>query len=387
MTTTDRVMVIGGGVAGAAAADELARAGRPVLLIERQSGPHHKVCGEFLSHEAALYLGDLGIDLEAFGAVRIEAVRLCAGTRVAEAPLPFPAFSLSRRVLDEAVLNAAAAAGAELRRGCAVRALQRDGAGWTARFDDGETAQAAEAFLATGKHDVKGWRRPAGKQADLIAFKLHWRLAPAATAELAGMVELFLFAGGYAGLEPIEGGLANLCLVVRRGHFAALGSWEALLATIRAACPQLDRRLSDAQPCWERPLAVAHIPYGGVKRLDLRALRLGDQAAVIPSFSGDGMAIALHSARLAARCHAGGGSAAAYQAQLARDVAAQVRRATHVSRALVHPAVQAAAAAAAQAFPALMTGIARATRIPRPSLRRAGLDVAASWRTAISSTA
>jgi flavin-dependent dehydrogenase len=384
MKTTERVMVIGGGVAGAAAAAELARAGRPVLLIERQNEPHHKVCGEFLSHEAALYLGDLRIDLDRLGAVRIEAVRLCAGTRVAEARLPFPAFSLSRRVLDEALLDAAAAAGADIRRGCTVRGLQPDGAAWTARFDDGETAQAAEIFLATGKHDVKGWRRPAGTQADLIAFKLHWRLSPAATADFAGTVELFLFPGGYAGLEPVEDGLANLCLVVRRGHFAAHGSWEALLAAIRAACPHLDRRLTDAEPCWERPLAVAGIPYGYVQHHDCGVWRLGDQAAVIPSFSGDGIAIALHSARLAARCHAGGGSAAAYQAQLARDVAVQVRRAAHVSRALVHPAVQVAAAVAAQVFPALITGIARATRIPRPSLRRAGLDVSASWRTAFS---
>src|SRR3974390_3525150 len=116
-------VVIGGGIAGAAIAAHLAQAGRAVTLIERRDGPHHKVCGEFVSGEAALYLDDLGIDLVALGAVRMRAVRLAAGRPVASAPLPFPAFSLSRCALDEALLRAAAAAGAEVRRGRGVRAL------------------------------------------------------------------------------------------------------------------------------------------------------------------------------------------------------------------------------------------------------------------------
>ena len=95
-----------------------------------------------------------------------------------------------------------------------------------------------------------------------------------------------------------------------------------------------------------------------------------DRLVFVPS-STTGIAIALHSARLAAQGHANGGTAAAYQARLAQDVAAQVRRATHLSRALVHPAAQTAAVVAAQLVPALMAGIARATRIPSRSLERA----------------
>src|SRR5258706_16026374 len=109
-------LVIGGGIAGAALAAHLAQAGRSVLLIERRDGAHHKVCGEFVSGEAALYLRDLEIDLAALGAVRMRAVRVCAGRRVAIAPLPFPAFSISRRLLDEALLRTAADSGAEIRR-------------------------------------------------------------------------------------------------------------------------------------------------------------------------------------------------------------------------------------------------------------------------------
>ncbi|HEY4918724.1 MAG TPA: FAD-dependent oxidoreductase, partial [Xanthobacteraceae bacterium] len=318
-------LVIGGGVAGAAVAAHLAEAGRAVLLVERRNGPHDKVCGEFISGEAALYLDDLGVDLAALGAVRMRVVRLAAGRRIVTVPLPFPALSLSRRILDEAVLRAAADRGAEVRRGRGVRALTRRGGGWVAQLDDGETIAADDVFLATGKHDLRGWKRPPGAQNDLVAFKLHWRLAREEAASLGAGVELVLFPGGYAGLEPVEGGAANLCLVVRQRQFSALGQrWGGLLAALRAASPHLDRRLAGALACASRPLAIASIPYGYVATGGRGPWLLGDQAAVIPSFSGDGIAIALHSARLAADIHLAGGTAGEFQRRLAHDVAGQV---------------------------------------------------------------
>src|SRR5690606_21932983 len=84
-------IVVGGGLAGASAACVLAQAGRPVLVIERETKPCHKVCGEFLGIEAQTYLARLGIDLNGLDASRISSVRLVHGTRVAEARLPFEA--------------------------------------------------------------------------------------------------------------------------------------------------------------------------------------------------------------------------------------------------------------------------------------------------------
>lgn len=370
MRASAPAVVVGGGIAGAALAAHLARAGRAVLLVERRPGPHHKVCGEFISSEAALYLDDLDVDLLALGAVRMRAVRLAAERRVAAAPLPFPAFSLSRRVLDETLVRAAAAAGAEVRRGRAVHDIASHAGGWALALDDGSALTASQVFLATGKHDIRGWKRPAGAQHDLVAFKMHWRLSPDQAADLGAGVELALFSGGYAGLEPVEDGIANLCLVVRRKHLAALGPrWELLLAALRAASPHLDRRLAGAVACWNRPLAIASIPYGYIAARNHGPWLLGDQAAVIPSFAGAGIAIALHSARLAADIHLAGGSAAEFQVRLARDVAPQVRRATWMSRMLVHPAGQALAAGGARVAPDLLAVIARMTRIPSECLR------------------
>ncbi len=96
----DEVLVLGGGVAGCAASIALARKGRSVTLIEREPTPRDKVCGEFLSGEALEDLHALGIDVASLGAVPIDYVRLAAARRAAEAPLPFPAASLTRKTLD-----------------------------------------------------------------------------------------------------------------------------------------------------------------------------------------------------------------------------------------------------------------------------------------------
>jgi flavin-dependent dehydrogenase len=369
-------LVVGGGLAGGALATALAEAGRSVTLFEREAGPHDKVCGEFLSREAVLYLRALGVDPVALGACRIHSVRLASAAGVATVELPFPALSLSRRVLDSALLDRAGEAGAEIRLGARVQTLDPCGGHWQVRLGGGDIVSGKSAFLATGKHDLRGWPRPAGTQSDLIGFKMHLRLSPEQTGLLAGHVELMLFRGGYAGLEPVEAGLANLCLLVKRTRYAALGQdWPSLLAAIGADCPLLGHRLGGAEPCWDRPLAISAIPYGYVRRKSDRLWRLGDQAAVIPSFAGDGMSIALHSARLAARYYLNGEPVGAYQRRMARDVGTAVHYATLLSQLSVHGLGRMLIGWGASRLPNIMSSVAAMTRVPSGALRRAGLDL------------
>lgn len=360
-------LIVGGGPAGATAAALLAEAGRRVVLFERSRGPHHKVCGEFLSGEAAGLLGRLGLDPAGLGAVPVGRVRLVAGRREAAADLPFPAWGLSRETLDEALLAAAAARGAEIRRGAAVRRLEA-GPGEAVAHSDACRITAASALLATGKHDLRGHARPPGRVNDLIGFKQHWRPGARALLALDGHVEIHLFPGGYAGLQMVPGGRANLCLVVRRATYDAVGrTWPALLERIAAACPAFAERLDGGEPCWPRPLSIFGIPYGFVHRGDGTAPppsppagphRVGDQLAVIPSFCGDGMAIAMDSARRAAeRILAGGapGDGAPYARQIATAHAA--------GRIAGDPSAAAWAVAAARLAPGLLGWFARRTRI------------------------
>ena len=288
------------------------------------------------------------------------------------ADLPFPAYSLSRYVLDEALLRRAKAFGAEIIRGRGVQSLQADDGHWIFELEEGDWLTAKNVFLANGKHDLRGWKRPAKRDSDFVAFKLHWRLSAPQRIALGDSVELFLFPGGYAGLEPVENGVVNLCLIIEHAQFVALGQkWDAVFNLLRTDCPHLARRLDGAAPCWERPLGMTSIPYGFVETRADGLWRLGDQAAVIPSFAGDGMVIALHSARLAARTYLKGGSAQAFQLRLAREVGGQVKRAALLSRVLMRPRGQWLAAAAARYFPNLLVVVAQTTRIAEQHLRDA----------------
>src|SRR5262249_5325554 len=152
--------------------------------------------------------------------------------------LPFSALSLSRQRLDEVLLSRANEAGAKVVCGHSVESLHRQGTVWQAHLDTGECIDGTNAFLATGKHDLRGWKRPPGRQNDLIAFKMHWRLTDANASDIKQHVELVLFAGGYCGLQPIEDGIVNLCLLVRRETFRKLGgSWTLLIEKIKANSP------------------------------------------------------------------------------------------------------------------------------------------------------
>jgi flavin-dependent dehydrogenase len=358
------VMVIGGGLAGSAAAILMARAGRDVVLIEREPQAQHKVCGEFLSREALKYLEMFGIEVASLGAVPIGVVRLAGGMGMSEAELPFGAMSLTRRRLDEELLRCASEAGVRVLRGCKVEALGREDSGWCAVVEGSEPVVADATFVATGKHDVRGRPRPKGKQSDLVAFKMYWRLAPAQASALAGHVELVLYRGGYAGLQPVEEGAANLCCLVQRAELQRLGGrWEHLLAAMQRDCALLRERLEGAEALLERPLAVSAIPYGYVRESSDGVWALGDQAAVIPSFTGDGMSIAMHSGCLAAGMYLRGEAAERFQERLRAELSGQVALATMVSRGLVWRPSRAVFTTAVGVWPGVLRVVARRTRI------------------------
>ena len=363
----DDVLVIGGGVAGCAAAIALSRAGRRVTLIEREPKPRHKVCGEFLSGEALEDLEALGVDVAALGAVPIDYVRLAAARRAAEAPLPFPAASLTRKTLDTALIGEAVAAGVRVEQGRSVQALSRSESGrWQATLADGAVYEAPTAFLATGKHDLRGHARPKDPQR-WVAFKMYYRLAPGQAAELARASELMLYPGGYGGIQPAEGGIANLCWVVQHRYFARAGNrWESHLERMQEACPHLAMRLAGAEPILAKPIAVTQIPYGHIRRSSEEELYcIGDQAAVIPSFTGDGISIALHTARCAAAAFLAGEPAPLFQARLRTALLPQMRLAEWAADGLNNAFARAVLPFCLRVWPGVMRVTASLTRVAR----------------------
>jgi len=369
---TTPVVIAGGGLAGAAAACVLARAGCPVTIIERQSQATDKICGEFLSAEAQHYLSGIGIDLFALGAHKITSVRLVNGRSSVACKLPFAGAGLSRRVLDEALLHHAAGSGAAIRRGHTIT-LRRDRHPIILDLGDGEEIEPQTLFLATGKHDLRGLRRMSRTPSNLVGFKLHLALNAAQTASLAGHVEIIMLPDGYAGLQLVENGLANLCLLVTSTRLQNSGnSWDGLLEDLLQAEPHLRTRLTGAAAPASRPLSIFRVPYGFVHAPSAAdppgIFRLGDQMGVIPSFTGDGMSIALHSAILAATCHLAGDSAAAYHRRLRRDIAGQIARAGALHRVSASAPGRSMLIQAAKLWPAGLRLAAQLTRVPAQAL-------------------
>jgi flavin-dependent dehydrogenase len=301
------VAIIGAGVAGACAAIELSRAGATVLLLEKEKGPHHKVCGEFISGECLPVLNQLGIDFEALGATHIHQVVLRAGRASLPSALPFAARGLSRLALDHQLITSAEDAGAHVARGVLVKQVLPTSYAFTSHPPSFaiETSQesytARQVFLATGKHDLKALHVRQGRETNAVGFKRHAQLPASVMAELEGQVELFIFSGGYAGLSLIEAGLANFCFILDRHTLKTVGSgWEQLTHYLTRQNARLQRLLDTAQWHWSKPLAIAYIPYGYLYQNALPdTFVLGDQFCVIPSLTGDGISQAVFTAQQA----------------------------------------------------------------------------------------
>jgi len=343
-------LIVGGGPAGASAAIALARGGAMPVLIERNPGERDIVCGGFLGWDALAALKRLGLDAATLGARPIHRLRLVSGGRIVESALPGEAAGLSRRRLDAALLLMAEEAGAAVLRGRTARA--RDGR--RVRLDGGEEMEADFVFLATGKHELRG----AAREIEGWPVSVGLRTALPPIPALAGVIELHLFDGGYAGLLTQEDGTVNLCLTVTR---ARMTDRNALLAALIEESPLLGERIGASLPDhWD---AVSGVPYGWRARAAEPGLfRVGDQAAVIASIAGDGIAIALASGAAASHACLAGESAETFQTGFARRAARPVAIAEALRKVAGRPGRRRLMMRLAK-VPGLAKAAARLTRI------------------------
>lgn len=359
-------IVVGGGPAGAATACGLAAAGGDVVLIERSDGPHHKVCGEFLSVETQAQLQSLGVDAAVLGAVAIDQVAVYSPAHSVATVLPFRALSLSRYRLDDALLRRAGTRGAQVKRGIGVRSVTPDGDGWTVHADDG-ALQCRHLVLATGKVGLRGIDDT--RDGSRVGLKMHLRLTESARRALAGRIELYFIERSYAGLELIEDGVANLCVLMPRDLVARLGpGWPPVQDHLTRALPALTERLSGAQPLWDKPLAVVCPAAGHLHHEDGPAVYcVGDRLAHIPPFTGDGLAIALASARLAAEHLYRDESPTHYLAAARRLTGTSIRLAGLLSGLAATGVGRTVLIGAASVAPSLIDLAVRRTRLPLPA--------------------
>ncbi|OMF22541.1 monooxygenase [Paenibacillus sp. FSL H8-0548] len=298
------VAVLGAGLAGSSAAKALADKGWETLLLDRQSFPRHKVCGEFLSPEAQSTLQALGLgdSIAELGHSELERVRLIFenGAEV-DMALPGKAWGISRYSLDAALHQAAAQAGAALQTGRTVTSVRATDRGFLIQTKQGREVGSLEAraviaaWGASQRTELAGYLGQPARKPSYIGVKSHFR-----GIAMEPVVELYFFRGGYLGLCPVEDGLVNASALLERGAVANTGK---TILTILGGAAQRNKRLFEklkhAEPVLGSQAAVAPV-YLNRKLFpwDQQLPLLGDTSGMIPPLCGDGMSMALRSAAL-----------------------------------------------------------------------------------------
>ena len=346
------VVVVGGGPAGAAAAATLARAGRDVVVVDKARFPRDKCCGDGLTVAALRELEDLGVpvrSLPSWQPVDDAWVRSPSGHTV-RLPLPrgqgvFAAI-VRRTELDAAVLDTARAAGAKVHDGHAMTSATATRDGVELDVEGLGRVRASYAIGADGawsplRHAL-GAHQP-GYLGDWHAFRQYFVDVGPAAGDLWVWFEPDLLPG-YAWSFPLADGRANVGFGIQRGAGIAVRDMKHLWPDLLSR-PHLREVLGDdARPesphrAWPIPARVERVPLvagGG------RALFVGDAAAATDPLTGEGIAQALLTGRLAARAvraagpHRPGLAASRYQAGVAEELFADHRLATLLSRALSH---------------------------------------------------
>lgn len=386
-------VIVGAGPAGATAAILLARAGWSVALVEKQTFPRRKVCGECIAASNLPLLDTLGVGaaIEAAAGPDLHTVALMRGETCAVADLP-PARharwrwgrALGRETLDTLLRDQARAQGAVVLQPWSVDACERSGAAWrcTVRAIDGVAAAVLQAPVVIDAHGswetLRAARRadapaPAVRcAADLFAFKANFR----ATALPPGVLPVLSFEGGYGGMVVAADALATVACCVRRDRLATwrraapgLAAGEQVEAMLRAQCAGVRHVLDRAARAgpW---LAAGPLLPGIRVRTDDEILRIGNAAGEAHPILGEGISMALQSAvllvaQLVAEPPRGSlphwrrASARAYAHTWRGAFVRRLRLAALFAHAAMGPKSGVALMALAQAYPWVLTAGAR----------------------------
>ncbi len=294
-------LILGGGLAGLAAALDLAGRGHRVVVVERRRYPFHRVCGEYVSNEVLPYLRRLGADPAALEPAVIRQFGLSSPAgRTLASPLDLGGFGVSRYLLDDFLYQRAVAQGVEFVF-ATVADVAFDPAAdqHTVRLADGRQLTARLVLGTYGKRsalDRQLGRAFFGQRSPYLGVKYHLRLPGFAR----DVIELHNFRDGYAGISAIEEDKLCFCYLTTRANLkAGGGTIAALESEVLARNPRLAAILNSAEQLYAQPEVINEISFAPKQPVEQHLLMVGDAAGLITPLCGNGMAMALHGAALA----------------------------------------------------------------------------------------
>lgn len=279
------LIVVGAGPAGSACAITAARRGVRVLLLEKDSFPRQKVCGEFVSAESLGLLRGLLEENRFAGCPQIFSSRIFLDGRTLTLPVKPAAQSIPRFDLDAALFSVAQQVGIVAQEDCAVQEVRQENGVFHVITAE-KTYRARAVVNSTGRWSKLTQFEVAGKE-KWIGLKAHFtESAPPQS------VDLYFFSGGYCGVTPVGENAINACAMVR-------ADVAHTLEDVFAKEPRLARRSRAWKPLFST-VTTSPLYFREPQTESDGMLLAGDAAGFIDPFAGDGISLALQGGTVAA---------------------------------------------------------------------------------------
>lgn len=292
------VVIIGGGLAGLVSALGLARAGIKVTLVEKKVYPFHRVCGEYVSNEVLPYLQTLGVNLSSLEPATISRFLLSSPTgKTLETQLDLGGFGISRFAFDNYLYLLAQELGVKFMLQHTVQNVTFADDMFSVALSGGDSLRAKVVLGAYGKRtnlDRQFNRRFFKENSPYIGVKYHLR-----HDFPKDLIALHNFRDGYAGISAIEDDRYCFCYLTTRLNLKRHGSIPAMEQAVLYKNPHLRGIFEKAEFLYEQPEVINEISFATKTCIENHMLMCGDAAGMITPLCGNGMAIAIHSGKLA----------------------------------------------------------------------------------------
>jgi len=290
------IIVVGGGLAGLSSAIHLSKFGLSCLIIEKNSYPKHKVCGEYISNEVLPYLEYLDIDPFNLGAKRIERFLLSTPkNKKIETDLPLGGFGISRYALDHALAKKAIENKAKIVEDSVLN-IQFKKDFFIVETKDNSSFTSKLVIGAYGKRsaiDIKLKRSFIQKESPFLAVKTHIK-----GDFPEDLVALHNFKGGYCGLSKVEDDTINVCYITDFKSFKKYKNIEDFQEKVVYLNPNLKEIFENGKAVFPKPLTISQISFATKSPVENHILMCGDTAGMIHPLCGNGMSMAIRSAQL-----------------------------------------------------------------------------------------